>query len=376
MKTIQVKLRAILLMLIVTAATQAQPRYFDWATSSPDTQVIAICYPTMYSLRSVLALQREGFLPTEKFLVVGVYYEKESSDYQSARRYVDINGLKKNFRFHEVRGELNPQNIYRENGCSGEFALIFHKSQGIIFFGGADIPPELYGDKTSLLTELRTPYRHYFELSFIFHLLGGYQNGEVEPLLEERTAYPVLGICLGEQSLNVGTGGTLIQDIWDEVYDKENVEDVLRLGKERWHNNPWIRLRPLDGLLHYNMHRIRLKEDGTLVQELALPPEATPYVVSSHHQAVKKLGKDLRVIATSLDGKVVEAVAHQRYPNVLGVQFHPEFSILYDREKKVRIRPDDEPFTLRSVLENNPPSYLFHQRLWAWFLGRVEGQSR
>jgi hypothetical protein len=55
------------------------------------------------------------------------------------------------------------------------------------------------------------PHRHYLELSFLFHLLGGFQDESFLPLLEERPEYPVLGICLGMQSMNVATGGDMIR---------------------------------------------------------------------------------------------------------------------------------------------------------------------
>jgi putative glutamine amidotransferase len=46
-------------------------------------------------------------------------------------------------------------------------------------------------------------------------------------------------------------------------------------------------------------------------------------VSSTHHQAVKALGKNLRVNARSPDG-VVEGIELPAHPNVIGVQWHPE----------------------------------------------------
>ena len=43
-------------------------------------------------------------------------------------------------------------------------------------------------------------------------------------------------------------------------------------------------------------------------------------VNSAHHQAIKKLGKGLKVCATSPDG-VIEAICGK---NVIATQFHPE----------------------------------------------------
>jgi putative glutamine amidotransferase len=46
-------------------------------------------------------------------------------------------------------------------------------------------------------------------------------------------------------------------------------------------------------------------------------------VCSTHHQAVKDLGKDLRVSARSADG-LVEGIELLGYPKVIGIQWHPE----------------------------------------------------
>jgi putative glutamine amidotransferase len=79
------------------------------------------------------------------------------------------------------------------------------------------------------------------------------------------------------------------------------------------------------------------------------------------------MGKGFHPVATSLDGKVVEAIEHGRFPNVLGVQFHPEMSMLYDREDRVFISPrDQKAVSLRSFLESDRTSWEFHRKLWSW----------
>lgn len=357
------------ILTVMTAApgpVRAQNRYFDTAAPDPETVVIAVCYPTLYSLNSILGLQKEGLLPVDKLIIAGIYHEDEVSDYAGAQNYIKDKGLEHRFVFHEVRGGLGSGDIYKENACSGEFRTIFSRSDGIIFFGGADIPPEFYDSKTSLLASLSTPARHRFELSLMFHLLGGSRNPDFSELLRTRPDYPVLGLCLGEQTMNVAAGGTLIQDIWFEKYGLKTVEDVISLGREQWHNNPWPKLRPRQNLLRYTMHRIRLKPEGKLVKELGFSRDDHPRVVSSHHQMVDRTGRGIRIIATSMDGRVPEAIEHETYPNVLGLQFHPEFDSLWSKEKNRRIEPGDRPFSLRSVLEENPPSYAFHKAIWTW----------
>lgn len=373
MKSRKSQVLVILLILFVwtvTASTEITGRYFDTLDKKSDVLTVTIMYPSRGSLRSLMALMKEGFFPAEEIIVVGAHHEDEFSDYASSKKMAEDEGLTW-LKFHTIQGELNRDNLYQKNQCTADFEKIFEYSDGIIFFGGADIPPELYGRKTNLLSGIRTPYRHYVELSFIFHLLGGLQDEDFKPLMAEKTDFPVLGICLGEQTLNVGTGGTLIQDIWFEKYKKTFIEDIVPLGRSKWHNNPLARIYPEEDLLWYNMHQIKLLDGGKFTKEMGFTKKDTPYIVSSHHQAVDKKGKGIRVIATSMDGKVVEAIDHEVYPNVLGVQFHPEFSTLYQTERTFRIEQKDDPFTLRSVLENNPPSYKFHKAIWGWYVSKL-----
>ncbi len=352
---------------------QSDDRYFDGLDKKSNVLTLTILYPSRGTLRSLQGLQEEGFFPSEDIIVVGAYHEKELTDYDAS---VDLADEKKLdwLRFHEIRGDIHKDNLFQKNDCTLDFEKIFRYSDGIIFFGGADIPPEIYGKKTNLLTGIRTPYRHYMELSFIFHLLGGYQDDHFQGLVASRPDFPVLCICLGEQTLNIGTGGTLIQDVWFEKYGKTFVEDVVDLGKENWHNNPWARLYPQEEFLWFNMHRIKLHEEGMFVNAMGFSTSDTPYIISSHHQAVDDLGKGMKVVATSMDGKIVEAIQHDKYPNVLGIQFHPEFYALWETEKKCRITPDDEKFSLKQFLKDNPPTYKFHAKIWEWFVGRIKEQ--
>ncbi len=360
----------IFLVWTVSVSAEVTGRYFDTLDKKSDVLTVTIMYPSQGTLRSLMALMDEGFFPGKDIIVVGAHHEDEFSDYMATKIMAEEQGLDW-LKFHTIQGALNRDNLYQQNECAADFDKIFKYSDGMIFFGGADIPPELYGRKTNLLTGIRTPYRHYVELSFIFHLMGGFHDEDFKPLMADRTDFPVLCICLGEQTLNVATGGTLIQDIWFEKYNRTFIEDIVPLGREKWHNNPLARINPEDDLLWYNMHTIKLLDDGKFVKEMGFTNEDMPYIVSSHHQAVDKKGKGIRINATSLDGKIPEAIEHVDYPNVLGLQFHPEFSTLYQTEKKFRIEQDDEPFTLRSVLEENPPSYKFHKGIWAWYVSKL-----
>lgn len=111
---------------------------------------------------------------------------------------------------------------------------------------------------------------------------------------------PVLAICYGAQLLNVHQHGTLVQDIPSEV--------------------PHARDHDGGAGLEESIHPIRIESER--LAELAGGPRAT--VNSSHHQAVRGVGRGLRIAARAPDG-IVEAVEWTGGPGwVIGVQWHPE----------------------------------------------------
>ncbi len=335
-------------------------------TAPNETVTIAVLHPSVGTIKALLALREKGLIRIPHLKVLGVYHAGQLTDYSKSKEFVTANNLDW-FSFHAVSGPLSEDTLFQRNACSQEFERIFEATDGLIFPGGPDIPPRLYGEKTNLLTKIDDPYRHFLELSFIFHLLGGFQDETFSPLLDRQPEFPVLGICLGSQSLNVGTGGSLTQDIWSEIYGAHQVEAAIELGREFWHSNPFQFLAPQENFYSCTLHPIKLKADGKFCAVLGFRPEDNPVVNSEHHQEVKKLGKGFRVIASSLDDKVDEAIENERYPNVLGVQFHPENPDLYTAEARLRFTPQDkEPVSITSFLEAHPPSADFHKKLWAW----------
>jgi putative glutamine amidotransferase len=355
-----------------TLFSQSEQRYFDTAELTSEEVRLAVLFPSLGNLRVLIELRNQGFITLDNLIVIGVYHEKERTNYKASISFVEKKELDW-IKFHKLSGELAKDNLFEKNPCTADFEQIFRKSDGVIFFGGADIPPYIYQKKTSLLTRISTPYRHFLEVSFAFHLLGGTQDRDFKALLESRPQFPILGICLGCQTLNIGTGGTLIQDIPFEKYGKKYLEEVIALGKDNWHTNPLARLYPEEKLISINMHPIKLKKNSKFCREFGFDKKDTPTILSAHHQMVDKRGKGIKIAATSLDGKVVEAIEHKIYPNVLGVQFHPESPSLWDSEEKFRFTPeDDEGKSLRSILEDNPPSFEFHKKIWAWLSQKLK----
>ena len=119
---------------------------------------------------------------------------------------------------------------------------------------------------------------------------------------------PVLAICYGFQMLNVYNGGGLIQDIQTELKDtSKKLERHRRKDVPPSADDPW--------------HRVTLEPDSRLVM-LAGGPEAR--VNSSHHQAIDKLGRELKITARATDG-IIEGIEWTGDSNwVVGVQWHPE----------------------------------------------------
>ncbi|MFP4025982.1 MAG: gamma-glutamyl-gamma-aminobutyrate hydrolase family protein, partial [Thiohalospira sp.] len=292
-------------------------------------------------------------------------------DYSRSKIYIERNA-ELPIKLIEVHDDINANNLYQKNNCTGIYSEIFNRSDGILFMGGPDLAPETYNEPMNLLTRMTDPYRHYFEVSFLFHLIGGAQNTEFVPLLENNPNYIVYAICLGMQTMNVAAGGNLIQDIPSEVYKLHYVEDVLMQANNQQHRNYNNHLLVDTTLFSGNFHQIKITNSTPLVGEYTENLE--PLIYSNHHQAIEKTGKDLEVIATSTDGNIVEAVQHKKYPNVLGIQFHPEGTYLHNSKKKYRKNSEDELKSGKQILEEND-SYIFHLKFWEIFSEKLESTN-
>ena len=126
----------------------------------------------------------------------------------------------------------------------------------------------------------------------------------------ERRGMPLLAICFGMQALNVSRGGTLIQDIESQLPNSIKHEQGV----------PSTR----------NSHRLRIADEGFLSGLESVKDANDLRVNSSHHQAIKDIGRDLRAIAWSSDG-IVECVEDSRPERFcIGVQWHPELTAGHD----------------------------------------------
>ncbi len=161
-------------------------------------------------------------------------------------------------------------------------------SDALLVTGGPDVNPSVYSyDSMAYICQTPDNYRDSLELEVI------------------RYAYnqqlPILGICRGQQILNVAFGGTLITDIPSQ--HSSSVIHRTDSGK--------------------SYHSIYIEENSFLDSFCNIDSTT---VNSAHHQAVETLGNLLEVYAYSKDS-IIESIGFKKgyYPNFfLGVQFHPE----------------------------------------------------
>ena len=141
---------------------------------------------------------------------------------------------------------------------------------------------------------------------------------------------------------------------------------------DNWHRNPYAKIHPELDLYPYMLHPIILLEGGKFTADLGFRQEDRPFVITAHHQSLGKLGKGIKINATSLDGRVIEGIEHEIYPNVLGVQFHPDFPELWNTDFTFKWTPQDkEKASFLSQLKENPPSLEFNKKIWTWFCDEV-----
>ena len=156
------------------------------------------------------------------------------------------------------------------------------RMDGLLLIGGGDIDPKFYRQKPRRRARLSTSpeARTDFDIRITKAFL--------------RSRKPILGICLGCQTLNVALGGQLHQDIraeWPQAGDhKKGAHRVFVEGRSK--------IRKIFG------------KDFITVN-------------SRHHQSLSKVGCGANVTALAPD-EVIEAIEIRGHPFAIGVQWHPE----------------------------------------------------
>ena len=158
-------------------------------------------------------------------------------------------------------------------------AAYLNRIHAFVFIGGPDFPAECYAEKSHPQNQSNVRSRAACDVRLMKEAL--------------KSDLPILGICAGEQLMNIALGGKLIQHL-------DNAEKHV---DEQYHN-------------------ARILDDTIL---RTLTGTSTFEVNSCHHQAVQPeaLGRDLMISAFADDG-TVEAIEGIGDKFRLGLQFHIE----------------------------------------------------
>ena len=191
-----------------------------------------------------------------------------------------------------VDDNINIINAYESNNLDSILLI----ADGIVLTGGEDINPLMYGDSSNLQLCEKMDFRR----DTIEKILFDFSLSE---------QIPFIGVCRGMQMMNVAYGGTLYGDLPTEI------------GELVTHRN--------NGEV---MHDIVVAPNNHAYTTMIFPQDPnisfrdTIFSVNSwHHQGLKDIPEEIKVIAKSYDG-LPEAVAMDKYihPFMIAVQFHPE----------------------------------------------------
>ena len=158
---------------------------------------------------------------------------------------------------------------------------------GLILTGGEDVHPSYYNEEPIEELGEVNDVRDFYDLALI--------------RLAAEQKLPTLGICRGEQLINVAFGGTLYQDIPTQ-YENKTVE----------HNQ--------DISSKYPTHYVTLLPGSKIAEVTGETELATN---THHHQAVKDVAPGFKVTAWACDS-IPEAIESCNGLPMWGVQFHPE----------------------------------------------------
>lgn len=157
---------------------------------------------------------------------------------------------------------------------------------GILFIGGDDMDPSRYGQEWHEKAIRMDKEREEFEFALLAEV--------------EKRRLPTLGVCFGSQLMNVYRGGSMHQFVPD--LKLEGGIEHRKLDREE------------------PRHAINLDATSQVGRAIGKRQiEANTY----HKQAMNRIGKGLRVIATSPDG-VIEGIEDPTFPLFTAVQWHPE----------------------------------------------------
>jgi len=165
--------------------------------------------------------------------------------------------------------------------------VLLPRLDGVLFTGGYDIDPRRYGNQPHPKVEGIDADRDRIEMHLVHTVI---QSGK-----------PFLGICRGCQVINVALGGSLYEDLPEQLQGEVHHDN---------HDHP----------RNFLAHSIDVKSDSSLAQILT---SNHARVNSLHHQGVRQLAPGLHATAIAPDG-LIEAFELPGHAFGLAVQWHPE----------------------------------------------------
>lgn len=167
---------------------------------------------------------------------------------------------------------------------------LLSRLDGILMSGGNDVSPEMYGETKRDSSRYTSKLRDTADSIALKHALA---NG-----------LPVLAICRGLQLVNVYMGGTLYQNIKEDVPGALNHEHSTEVKN-----------------FEEDAHKITIDRDSKL---FSIVQQEVIGTNTLHRQAIKDLGRCLKVTARSDDGiiEAIESINEESF--LIGIQAHPE----------------------------------------------------
>lgn len=208
---------------------------------------------------------------------------------------------------------------------------LISRLDGLIIPGGDDVDPRFYNE---------SPVK---EIGFVDREFDLFEMDVYRKARERQI--PIMGICKGEQLINVTEGGSLYQDIPTQLKGSQRV----------------VHRKRVNGSTALTYHNVDLERDSTLFKLFKSDRIKTN---SFHHQGVKVLAPGFKAMARAEDG-LIEAYESIKGSPVLAVQFHPELMREHDPKmeklfetffKKVKVNSVKSKEclgkTLKDVLQN------------------------
>ncbi|MDN6899776.1 gamma-glutamyl-gamma-aminobutyrate hydrolase family protein [Oenococcus sicerae] len=168
-----------------------------------------------------------------------------------------------------------------------DFNELTENFDGLLIPGGPDVDPSFFNEDP--IPQLGGVF--YERDQFEIHLISA----------AVKTGKAIFGICRGIQAINVALGGNLYQDLAAQYPD-------LKIKHRQY---------PTEG--SFPTHQVTITEGSELAKIIG----RQSFVNSRHHQAVKDLGKGLKVTAMASDG-VIEGIGSSDSNQIVAVQWHPE----------------------------------------------------